>query len=303
MELVTAVITTHKREPNIVERALLSIINQTYSAIQIVVVDDSPSDYPQKEAVKNMVERYADKNNNIVYMPHDECRGACAARNTGLSMAKGKYIAFLDDDDEWVESKIEKQISAFINDKIALVYCGSSVLNEATNIMTERKTIFKKGNVYPDLIMENFIGSTSFPLMRTDCLNAIGGFDVLMQSAQDFDVWLRLASKYEVNYVEDPLVIYHTYPGVRISVNPLKRIAGQERINEKNKEYILSHRVAYWIRNLKLSEEYAKSGQLGKTLKLWLKASIKCPLRIKTNIKYLYVDLSRCRIAKKRERA
>ena len=110
MELVTAIITTHKREPEIVERALKSILAQTYKNIEIIVVDDSPESFESRKAVKDSVTRYT--NQNVKYVQHDECKGACAARNTGLYMAKGEYVAFLDDDDEWLPEKIEKQSRA-----------------------------------------------------------------------------------------------------------------------------------------------------------------------------------------------
>ena len=105
--LVTAVITTHKRTPELVERALKSILAQTYENIEVFVIDDSPEEYELRSAVKNMIESYAEK--NVTYIAHDKCMGACAARNTGLEAAKGEFIGFLDDDDEWLPTKLEKQ--------------------------------------------------------------------------------------------------------------------------------------------------------------------------------------------------
>ena len=81
--------------------------------------------------------------------------------------------------------------------------------------------------------MENFIGSTSFPLIRKSCLEEIGGFDVLMQSAQDYDVWLRLSDKYSIDYFDEELGIYHVHGEKQITKNPDKKIAGLERLNEK----------------------------------------------------------------------
>ena len=111
MSLVTCAITTHKRKPEIVERAIKSILNQTHKNIEVFVIDDSPSDWEYRNDVKSMVEGYSSQ--NVTYIPHEKCMGACVARNTALENAKGEYIGFLDDDDEWNPTKIDKMIKAF----------------------------------------------------------------------------------------------------------------------------------------------------------------------------------------------
>ena len=168
--------------------------------------------------------------------------GACAARNSGLARAQGEFIGFLDDDDEWLPNKIEKQLKAFDSKDVALVYCGSLTVFDSTGKQEERKCIFTRENVYEKLMYENFIGSTSFPLLRTEVLRQIGGFDVEMLSAQDYDAWLRIAKDHAVNYVKEPLVLYHWHEGDQITKNPAKKIAGLERILSKNIDYIKKHK-------------------------------------------------------------
>ena len=285
MELVTAVITTHKRTPQIVERALKSILSQTYENIEVIVVDDSPADFEQRDAVRAMVEGYADR--SVSYIPHETCKGACAARNTGLAQAAGTYIAFLDDDDEWKPEKIEKQLAGFTSDRVALVYCDSETVNDTTGEVTVRKSESHSGRVYEKLIIGNFIGSTSFPLLRTQAVREAEGFDVLMQSAQDYDMWLRLAQKHEVAYVSEPLVIYHVHAGEQISKSFTKKISGMERINLKNAAYLRKDKTAFWSRTIKLVPMYAGNKQRGKALKIWLRAAATCPGKAKDNVRYL----------------
>lgn len=280
-ELVTAVITTHKRQPEIVERALKSILNQTYPEMEVIVVDDSPADFPQREAVAQMVKGYG-----VTYIPHEKCQGACVARNTGLSNAKGSFIAFLDDDDEWKPEKIALQRAAFENEETALVYCGHEVLDEVAGTTTVENPAYHSGRVYEKLIVENFIGSTSFPLMRTEAVRAVGGFDPLMMSAQDYDLWLRLSQKFAVAYVKKPLIVYHVHAGEQISKSFKKKISGMERINEKNAEYLQTDKQARWFRVLKLVPMYAGDGQLGTALKYWWKAAWTCPGQVKQNLRY-----------------
>lgn len=288
LKLVSAVITTHNREPEIVERALKSIVMQTYPNMEIFVVDDSNEEFEYRDAVKSTVEKYSDK--SVTYIRHEKCMGACAARNTGLQAAKGEYIAFLDDDDEWKPEKIEKQLTAFVNDDIALVYCGAEVVNLENNIINTSKVKFRKGRIFDELISGNFIGSTSFPLLRTEALRAINGFDVLMESAQDYDVWLRISEKYEVNYVKDILVTYYIHKGVRISKNLSKRVNGQQRLIDKNIDYLKKYKEIYALRVLKIALEYASGKKYFKAMKRYFKAIGLNFFNIKTNFKYL-VDI------------
>ena len=283
MRLVSVIITTYKREPPILKRALESVINQTYKEIEIIVVDDSPSDYLRRDEIEKLVNGYE----SVRYIKHDTPQGACVARNTGMNQSHGEFIAFLDDDDEWYPQKIEQQLNAVVNDKIALVYCGNDVINDDTGVFKHDKRKFVSGMIFESLLEDNFIGSTSYPLLRKDRLVEIGGFDPLMQSSQDYDVWLRIANKYEVTYIEEPLVLYHVHSGDQITKNPKKKIAGLERIYSKNKEYIESNPNAKWSRTIKIAPFYAMEGNKRKALSLWIVAVMSCPFKIKKNIRYL----------------
>ena len=284
MKLETAVITTHKRPVEIIERALKSVLSQTYTDMEIIVVDDSPADYEFREDVKRMIKSYTSQ--NLKYVQHEKCMGACAARNTGIKHAKGEFIAFLDDDDEWKSSKIEKQLKEFIDDDIALVYCGQEIKNDVTGIVESHALRGLAGYIYPELIKKNFIGSTSFPLLRKSALEQIGGFDILMQSSQDYDVWLRLAKKYKISFVDESLVVYHVHDNERITSNCVRKINGLERVNEKNWDYIQLHKDVMWSRLMPLVPYYAGNKQLGEALKVWIRAAFLQPFAFKKNIFY-----------------
>jgi glycosyltransferase involved in cell wall biosynthesis len=286
MFFVSAVITTHKRSPEIVERAIKSVLSQTWERMELIVVDDSPADFAQRADVRRMVEGYATQ--NVRYIAHERCMGACAARNTGTEHALGEFIAFLDDDDEWKPNKIERQMSAFTDESIALVYCGREIKNDTTGSVTPSPFRGLSGRVYPELIKQNFIGSTSFPLLRKSVLEAVGGFDVLMEASQDFDVWLRIAKEYDVAFVEESLVVYHIHDGERITSNYARKINGWERLNEKNADYLAAHRDARHIRLMLLTPFYAGNKQLGKALRTWFRAAWLRPFAVKTNLRYLY---------------
>lgn len=270
--MVSIVITTYKREPRMVERALLSAINQTYKNSEIIVVDDSPIDYSLRSQVKELVESYRDKSDiDIIYYPHSQNLGACAARNTGMKISKGDYIAYLDDDDEWLPNKIELQRAQFTGKKIGLVYCNYYINNEYRK---QKNTASKKcytGYVYNKLLVENFVGSTSFPMIRKVALKEICGFDEKMKSAQDYDVWLRLSINWEFAYVNKPLVNYYFHKGEQISHNPRNRIDGLEKLYEKNLEGYNLNKVAYCNFLREIIPNYALDGDYKLAINNFLK--------------------------------
>ena len=128
--MVSAIITTYKREPSMVLRALDSIIAQTYRDIEIIVVDDSPADYSERDAVRLAIIKRQSENPDISikYIAHEKNMGACVARNTGLDAANGEYVAYLDDDDEWLENKLEVQVNVLENSPLSILQFGEVLL-------------------------------------------------------------------------------------------------------------------------------------------------------------------------------
>ena len=177
--MVSAIITTYKRNPTMVLRALDSVLSQSYKDIEVIIVDDSPSDYSLRENVRLAIKRRQKEHSKIYiqYIQHEKNMGACVARNTGMKVARGEYIAYLDDDDEWLPEKIEKQMKVITKSKAALVYCGSICIDDETGKTINRNKEYIKGKVFKKLLYYNFIESTSYPLIRKECLKSIGGFD------------------------------------------------------------------------------------------------------------------------------
>lgn len=281
--LVTTVITTFKRPPELVERAIKSALTQTYKNIEIIVVDDSPVEYMYRNDVKFMVQSYSNYGVKYVEMPVSS--GACAARNVGLDHARGEYIAFLDDDDEWLPRKIEKQIEVFKDNDVALVYCGRKIFYEDT-----KKNVVNLGAGYVGKVSKklwekgNFIGSTSFPLIRTSVLRKINGFDVKLSAAQDFDVWLRIANEYSIGYVREVLVIYHVHKGEQITKDHSKKIYALKRIMKKNSDFLNLHPEIKAIRRLRLLPEYLANENIKMAILSLYYAFFNYPSNIKGNI-------------------
>ena len=280
--LVSAIITTHNRAPGMVLRAVNSALNQTYTNMELIIVDDSDNDFPERDEVERVVREASDR---IRYIRHEESRGGCAARNTGLAQAKGYYVAFLDDDDEWLPRKTEEQMKGFTDQSIAIVYCGCRIINQATGEKYIRKNQFRRGKVYDELLITNFIGGTSNPLIKKECIEEVGGFDELMESAQDYDLWLRLSQRYSVNYIETPLINYYIHTGKRISTDTDRKIAGYERIIHKYHDDLIKNNMAWYSAHRQLLYFHIRKYGRRRSISLWLQCIKMMPGQITRHIK------------------
>ncbi|WP_276272991.1 glycosyltransferase family 2 protein [Haloarcula litorea] len=183
-----------------VERAIESVLDQTYENIELYIVDDG-SPTPVSETLAGMD---FDRLEAVTFVRHHENRGANVARNSGIRAATGKYIAFLDDDDWWVETKISRQVSAFerAGPETGVVYTG--VRKEApTGTTVTRPTA--EGNVVKELLTGKTFGQFSSVMVDTDVISTAGLPDERFPAWQDREWFFRLAQHCEFAAVSDPL--------------------------------------------------------------------------------------------------
>ena len=279
--IVTAVVTTYKRNPEIVGRALRSINAQTYKRMDVILVNDYPEDERLSDKLQVLCDSFEPK---VRYLAMAKNSGANAARNYGASKALGEYIGFLDDDDEWDEKKVELQLKKMGNPNVGIVYCNTWANSEKFhNTTIHYKEKRPEGDLYSILFHGNVIGSTSFPLIRKSAFDEVGGFDENVPALQDMELWLRIAQKHKVGYVHEPLGTYYFYIGDRISAHPERRIKGYEIILEKHLDYL--------NRNKKVKADFDNMGvtlyingrDFKTAIKLWLEAVKYNPFNIKEN--------------------
>jgi len=191
MPLVSVVIPTYRRA-SLVPRAIRSVQNQTYKNIEIIVVDDASPDNTEE-----MVRSIGDS--RIRYLRHDQNKGLPAGRNTGIRAAVGQYIAFLDDDDEWRETKLEKQLAVMQGHDAVL--CGA-IVNGAHIKLHHRLIVtlddLRKGNEF----------DPSSLMVRASVLKDLP-FDEKLRQGEDWDAFIRLAERYSIAYVDEPLLVYN----------------------------------------------------------------------------------------------
>jgi glycosyltransferase involved in cell wall biosynthesis len=233
---ISAIIPTYNRE-NTILRCIDSVLRQTYPVSEIIVVDDGSSD----RTLQLVEEAYGNKI-KIIKQLH---KGAQAARNAGIMVAQGEYIAFLDSDDEWTEKKIALQMHV-LEEKPNAVVCGNGYI-----MKDGYKTIFRmkgySGEVYKCALVSSF---ALFPAIMTKKENLIkvGLLDEKVPSFQEWDTAIMLSRECEFVFLDKPLFIYHMHDGDTISKNHDRDILGQEYILNKYKQELL---LQYGINGLK----------------------------------------------------
>lgn len=269
--MISCIVTTYKRPVNILKRAVDSVINQTCQDTEIIVVNDAPQDRELAESIRELLGKYS---REIIYVVSEQSGGACSARNLGLEKATGEFVAFLDDDDEWLPEKLERQLHWMRKKDVALVYCSHYVIDKAGKKRLIEEPLAREGQYedeFEQLLRCNFIGSTSYPLIRTETIRSIGGFTVGLKSSQDHDLWLRLAREYDIVYCREPLVILY-YSQEAISRSFHNCLQGYEYLLEKYRdEYwkdkeILNYRLNY------IAYYCMITGEWRYYLKYWFKA-------------------------------
>ena len=200
--IVSAIITTHNRS-SLLRRAIDSVLNQTYQHIECIVVDDKSTD-----DTKNVCKDYPSV--QYIYIPPEESKGGNYARNKGILASKGKYVAFLDDDDYWLPEKTELQVQLIEKNACDLVYCGRRL-----EIVSEKGIDYEDqipssnctGDIHRKILQEIF-ATTSCILVNRQKLLDIGMFDEKLRFWQEYELEIRLAQFYPFYCICEPLVVY-----------------------------------------------------------------------------------------------
>lgn len=191
-----------------IAEAIESAINQTYKDLEIIVIDDGSTD-STSAIVGKYVKQYSGR---VRYFYQSNC-GPAAARNRGIKEAGGEYMAFLDSDDIWLPEKSELQISRLETDpKCGLVHTKRVRIGLDGETLLTRHGEPLEGHVFDRLLKENSICSSSV-MIRKSCLDAAGLFNEDRNNrSEDYDIWLRIAHKYQLGFIDQILVKYRVNP-------------------------------------------------------------------------------------------
>ncbi len=228
-------IPTYKRV-DYLDRLLTSIEAQTFKAFEVIVVDDNSPNIIEYEPI---IEKYKNIFNEFKFITKKQNRGAPHSRNIGIKEAKYDLIALVDDDDEWLPTKLEKQVDIFKNsdEKVGLVYTWTDVMDENRTIIHNYRSKIE-GNAKKEILRECFIPSPSV-MVRKKAIVEAGLFDEQFPSCQDWDMWTRIIMKgYEVKVLKDVVTIYHKHNNGNIGLSNNAKL-GYKMYYKKNVKYIL----------------------------------------------------------------
>ena len=224
MPKISVIIPVYNAEETIKE-TIESVLSQTFSNFEIIVINDGSQD-----KTLEIVYRILDPRLKVFSYPN---AGVSVTRNRGISQAAGDYVSFLDADDLWTPDKLETQLKALqANPQAAVAYSWTDWIDESGQFLRPGGHMSVNGDVYAKLLLRDFVESGSNPLIRRQALTEVGGFDESLNLAADWDMWLRLAARYEFVAVPSSQILYRVSPN-SMSSNVWKMEAESLQIIER----------------------------------------------------------------------
>ena len=219
--LVSIIIPTHNRLVYL-QKAINSVLSQTYRNFEIIIVNDGSDDGTEEFL-------YTLKNKRIKVFHNKVSHGACLSRNIGISIAKGKLITFLDDDDEFLPQRLEEMISAY-DFKWAYIASGYYYKNRYKCLKKIPPKIIDTESMSYKIIIGNSI------LVERNKVLKIGGFDLNLKSSQDYDLWFRLNKAYgDALCVQNALFVMHADYDLERITNSINKASGHFKFYMKHK--------------------------------------------------------------------
>jgi glycosyltransferase involved in cell wall biosynthesis len=184
---------------------LQSVLGQSFQDFEVLIINDGSSD-----GIEEWAKTIQDRRVRLISQVN---QGLSGARNTGIYRSQSDYIAFLDADDLWASTKLEKQARCLeAHPDVGLVYTWTALINEV-GIPTGRIFVnHAEGEVWQSLILHNIVESGSGAMVRRECFATVGIFDRNLRSfVEDWDMWLRIAARYPFKVIKEPLVYYRQH--------------------------------------------------------------------------------------------
>lgn len=232
-DLVSVVITTYGRSDTL-KRAIKSVLKQTYQNLEIIIIDDNANEEKNIE-VENIIKSI--NNPRIRLIQNKKNMGGALARNEGIYASNAEFVAFLDDDDQYLPLKIEKELEVLKkNEKIALVYCWENLIGKGGKVSGSNKKRIRGNCLYE--AMQDCIAATSLWLCRKKALLDVGGFTDTPCKQDSYVILKLLINGYELDFVPEILSLYGDDLPDRISTQGHeKRIVGEENLRRLCREH------------------------------------------------------------------
>jgi glycosyltransferase involved in cell wall biosynthesis len=226
-DLVSVVIATFNMG-RYLPQAVQSVLSQTYTNVEILIIDDGSTD-----DTAQIIRRWEQDERVRVYRQSNG--GQAQARNRGVALSKGRYVAFLDADDEWLSHKLSRQMPLFANPQVGVVYSEYECMDGEGRALPKPPTRMYRGRVTAALLIDNFV-SFQTAVVRRECLERHGAFDESVRMGDDYDLWLRLSAHYEFDFIPQPTARYRVWSG-QMSKNYRRRYESAIRTMQRFLEH------------------------------------------------------------------
>lgn len=183
---------------------LESVFRQTFTDFEVLIINDGSTDN-----IVQWANQLVDSRVKLISQQHQH---VSAARNTGIVHAEGEYIAFLDADDLWQPTKLEKQLCCFQNNSLlGLVYTWTLFIDDLGTPTGILIASHAEGNVWEEILVKDMISNGSSAMVRRTCFEEVGLFDTQLITAEDREMWTRIAARYPFGVVKEPLTLYRRH--------------------------------------------------------------------------------------------
>ncbi len=282
---VSVIIISYNRA-QLLKVAMQTVFDQTFEDFELLIIDDgSPDD------TENTVKAFHDP--RLRYIKHAQNQGEGAARNSGVQHAEGEYIAFLDDDDEWLPNKLQLQVELLDAQPKHVGFVHSALINfyadTGEEVEKKRPVETVSGKVFDRLLQDNFV-ILSTVMARKECFDAAGPFDLSIPAGLDYDMWVRISQNYEFAYIDTPLIKYRIHRN-NLGSNFGLQIRGQEAFFNKYHAYISTPGKPNSIRYFKLGLLYCFTNDFKTARRIYLKSIRLYPLNPKPYAGFLMTFL------------
>ena len=239
-----------------IDKAIESVLKQSYQDFEIIVINDGSTDNTE-----SMVQSFIDL--RIRYIFHEKNLGISEARNTGIRNSRGKYIALLDADDEFLPEKLDMQVNLLRNEpsNVGVVCAWSFNIDENGNYISKRCLPRKEGNIFEDLLSTNYLSVPAL-LIRRECFEKVGLFDSSLDGQEDWDMWIRIAKYYKFSLIKISLAKRRIHPN-RISHHLGKKVVTAKSIIKKHINELKNRRNVHSKHYFYIGLRYCYMGKTG----------------------------------------
>ena len=285
-----SVITPTFNRCDLIAYAIQSVLRQTHTNLELIIVDDNPEGSEARIKTKEIIDKFDDE--RIKYVANEKNSGPSISRNNGIAIATGEYITFLDDDDEYIESKIYEQLTFMIEHDLDLCLCDGAIYTQDGKLLHERKRDLPLGLGQTELMKKHLIDhltGTNKMMFKASFLRSIGGFDNVAAAEEYYLTEKAINAGAKIGNVDRALTKTILHGGKHITTSKTKIITENQLFERKKKYFSILTRQE--IRKVKV-RHYATLAFANLKCKFYFKCIFACIMGMLVSpVEFLHIAL------------